>query len=89
MNILEHTAQGATIQLDQRELLLVMALIQEGRDSFGCDTESGEALDQFFSRANVLVETARREGLKATMQQQKISTFSCPEPGAHKDASNA
>ena len=31
INLLEHNASGATIRLDQRELLLVMALIQEGR----------------------------------------------------------
>ena len=49
MNILEHSAQGATIKLDQRELLLVMALIQEGRESFGCNTDTGIALDQLFS----------------------------------------
>ena len=46
MKLLEHSAQGATIQLDQRELLLVMALVQEGRESFGCNTNSGRALDE-------------------------------------------
>ena len=88
MNILQHNAQGATIQLDQRELLLVMALIQEGRESFGCNTDTGKALDQFFSSANVLVEEARRKGLKKTMQQQKISTVAAPEPELQQDASN-
>ena len=88
MNILEHNAQGATIQLDQRELLLVMALLQEGRESFGCNTDSGKALDQLFSSANVLVEEARRKGLKVTMQQQKISTVAAPESELQQDASN-
>jgi hypothetical protein len=88
MKLLEHSAQGATIQLDQRELLLVMALVQEGRESFGCHTESGRALDQLFSSANVLVEQARRENLKKTMLQQKIGIVVLPESGLHKDASN-
>jgi len=88
MKILDHDGHGATIQLDQRELLLVMALVQEGRASFGCDTESGVALDQLFSSANVLVEEARRRNLRQTMRRQKISTVVPPEPGYRKDASN-
>ena len=88
MNLLEHSARGATIQLDQRELLLVMALVQEGRESFGCHTESGLALDQLFSSANVLVEQARRKSLKKSMLQQKISTVVSPNSNPHKDASN-
>jgi hypothetical protein len=88
MDILEHNAQGATIQLGQRELLLVMALIQEGRESFGCNTDSGKALDEFFSAANVQVEEARRRNLKKTMLRQKISVVASPETTAHKDASN-
>ena len=88
MKLLEHNAQGATIKLDQRELLLVMALIQEGRESFGCNTDSGKALDQLFSSANVFVEGARRKNLKKTMQQQKISTVVAPESELQQDASN-
>ena len=88
MNILEHNAQGATIRLDQRELLLVMALVQEGRASFGCDTESGRALDQLFSSANILVEEARRSSLKRSMQRQKISIVVPPETDYPQDASN-
>jgi hypothetical protein len=88
MNILNHNAQGATVQLDQRELLLVMALIQEGRESFECNTDSGKALDKLFSSANVLVEQARRENLEKTMIQQKIRTVASPETAMRKDASN-
>ena len=88
MNILNHNAQGATVQLDQRELLLVMALIQEGRESFECNTDSGKALDKLFSSANVLVEQARRANLEKTMVQQKIRTVASPEPALRKDASN-
>jgi hypothetical protein len=88
MNILNHNAQGATVQLDQRELLLVMALIQEGRESFECNTDSGKALDKLFSSANVLVEQARRANLEKTMIQQKIRTVASPEPAMRNDAAN-
>lgn len=88
MNLISHTAQGATIQLGQRELLLVMALIQEGRESFGCDTDTGKALDQFFCSANVLVEETRRETLKNSMLRQKISLVATPEVQPHKGVSN-
>jgi len=87
MKILEHDGRGATIQLEQRELLLVMALVQEGRASFGCDTESGQALDQLFSSANVMVEQARRDDIKMSMQQQKISTVVVPGSELQQDAS--
>ena len=88
MNIIEHDAQGASIRLDQRELLLVMALIQEGRQSFGCNTDTGKALDELFSSANVLVEEARRAALKKTMVRQKISMVATLENALHRDASN-
>jgi hypothetical protein len=88
MNIVEHNAQGATIRLDQRELLLVMALVQEGRQSFGCNTDTGKALDELFSSANILVEEARRETLKKSMVRQKISLVATLENALHKDASN-
>lgn len=89
MQIIEHSAQGATIRLDQRELLLVMALIQEGRESFGCNTVSGEALDQLFSSANGLVEEARLKYQKRPMVLQKIRTVAVRGPAPHKAASNS
>ena len=88
MNIVGYNAQGATIQLGQRELLLVMALIQEGRASFGCNTDSGVAVDELFCSANVLVEEARRRNLKKAMVRQKISVIAAPESPLRKDASN-
>lgn len=88
MNILEHNAQGATIRLDQRELLLVMALLQEGKETLGCNNDIGKALDRFFCSANVLVEEARRNTLKKTMVRQKISTVACADNGLQQDASN-
>lgn len=88
IKLLEHNARGATIRLDQRELLLVMALIQEGRESFGCNTDTGKALDEFFSSANLLVEEARRQTLTTTMVRQNIRIVASPEPALQKDASN-
>jgi hypothetical protein len=79
MNVIDHSAKGATISLGQRELLLVMALVQEGRESFECNTETGKALDDFFSSANVLVEEARRQIVQQTMLHQKISLVATSE----------
>ena len=62
MNLLNHNAQGATIHLDGRELLMIMALIQEGRISFECEGITGNALDELFSTAVILVEEARNTG---------------------------
>jgi len=88
MKLLEHSAQGASIQLDQRELLLVMALVQEGRESFGCNTSSGRALDELISQANVLVETARRENQLNRLERPRISTVIDPQQGLPRDAAN-
>jgi hypothetical protein len=88
IHLLEHNASGATIRMDQRELLLVMALIQEGRESFGCNTETGKSLDSFFSSTNLLVEEARRQTLKTTMMRQRIGIVASPDPALQKDASN-
>jgi hypothetical protein len=87
-NILEYNAQGATIRLDQRELLLVKALIQEGRESFGCNTVSGKALDDLFSMANTLVEVAHRKHQITRISPQKSRRVATLEPAAHKDASH-
>lgn len=64
MKIIDHNAEGATFHLDQRELLMVMALVQEGRDSFECEGQTGQALEQLFNSAVVWVEDARRLELK-------------------------
>lgn len=89
INLVEYSAQGATIELGQRELLLVMALIQEGRESFGCKTDTGEALDEFFCEINVQVEEARRKQLKKAMMRQKISVVTEPYCESRPEASNA
>jgi len=79
MKILEHNGLGASIQLDQRELLMVMALIQEGRDSFECEGQTGLQLDQLFSSANLLVEQARRNDLKKHGMLQKVGKVAAGE----------
>jgi hypothetical protein len=91
MNILEHNGQGATIHLEQRDLLMVMALVQEGRDSFQCNGLSGQALDQLFSTANLLVEEARRTDLRKNMLKQKVGKVAEPElmPEHTREASNS
>lgn len=58
MNLFSHNAEGATIHLDGRELLMIMILIQEGRFSFQCDDPTGQALDELFCSAVNLVGEA-------------------------------
>ena len=60
MNLVSHNSEGATIHLDPRELLMVMALVQEGRCSFECEGGTGKDLDQLFCSAVVKVQEARR-----------------------------
>ena len=68
INLLSHDAEGATIRLDGKELLMVMVLIQEGRLSFQCDDPTGQALDELFCSAVTSVEEARKT-------RQKISAL--------------
>ena len=60
MDLLDYDDEGATLRLEQRELLMLMALIQEGRDSFSCTSRIGAELDGLVSSANILVEQERR-----------------------------
>jgi hypothetical protein len=89
MNILDHDTHSATIRFDQHELLLVMALVQEGSESFGCDTNSSKAVHEVFSKANILVESARRMDLKRPRTRQKIHLVAAPEPASGRVVSNA
>ena len=62
MKLLHHDAKGATMHLDGKELLMMMALVQEGRESFECKSPTGQALDELVSRAVMLVnEKARKD----------------------------
>ena len=61
MKMLEHSARGATLQLDERELLMLMALVQEGRISFECEGLTGQALDDLVSTAVTQVRRAREQ----------------------------
>lgn len=51
MKLLDCNANGATIHLDGKELIAMMALIQEGRMSFDCESITGKGLDELVSRA--------------------------------------
>ncbi len=64
MKILRYTSKSAVIDLSQPELLLAMALIQEGREALQCNSDASKALDTLFVSANILVEQARRKALK-------------------------
>ncbi len=78
MNILEHNNQGATIKLDQRELLLAMALVHEGRVSFDCNTDTAKGLDELFNLANLLVEESRRRSLRIPTARKRIHLVAAP-----------
>jgi hypothetical protein len=66
MKLLKHDAEGASIHLDETELRMVMVLIQEGRIAFDCDSPTGEALDELFRSAAMLVQEARITGHELT-----------------------
>lgn len=85
INILEHDTLGATIRFDQHELLLVMALVQEGQVSLGYNTGFVKAADEMFSLANILVEDARRRDLKRPRVRKKIHLVT--EPNVSSTAS--
>ena len=61
MKMLEYSAEGASLHLDERELLMLMALIQEGRFSFVCEGVTGQALDDLVSTAVTSVRRAREQ----------------------------
>lgn len=86
MKLLEHDGEGAVLRLEQRELLMLMALVQEGRDSFGCTAQTGQELDALVSRANMLVEQARRAKLRITPLGHKMGTVVAPEDPDRKVA---
>jgi hypothetical protein len=58
--ILDYTANGASIQFTQSELLLVTTLVERGGEIFGCNSKISKKLDRQFSLANLLVEEQRR-----------------------------
>ncbi|MEZ5573876.1 MAG: hypothetical protein R3E64_17955 [Halioglobus sp.] len=86
-NIPDHSASAVTIGMDQGELLLVMALVQEGRQSFGCNTDAGRAVEALFCSAKVLVEYACRRNLTRPLMRQRIQQVATPEPAQQRDSS--
>ena len=69
MELVEFDACGATIRLDKKELRMAMALIQEGRIAFDCDSPTGQALDGGFRTAAWLVSDAEEVGQELTSIQ--------------------
>ena len=62
MKLVSHDAEGATRHLQETELQMVMALIQEGRLAFECDSPTGHALNELFKSAAKRVQRARTKG---------------------------
>lgn len=86
MKLEEHDDKGALLRLEQRELLMLMALVQEGRDSFGCTAETGKELDALISTANMLVEQARRAKIGITPLRHRMGTVVAPDGQDQKTA---
>lgn len=64
MKLVNVNAEGATIHLEEFELRMAMALIQEGRIAFECDSPTGSDLNELFKSAAKLVYRARITGQK-------------------------
>ncbi len=73
MKLVNINAEGATIQLEETELRMAMALIQEGRLAFECDSPTGSDLNELFKFAAKLVCRARITGQKIASVHRKCS----------------
>ena len=82
MDLIKHNAQGATIHLNEWELVIAMALIQEGRDSFECQGKTGKALDNLFSTAVALVDQARQSALQPQTREEPAPIKTAPATAA-------
>lgn len=60
MELLDHNAEGAIIQLDERELEVLLALEQQGRLAANRQEPTGQALDELLRTAAALVKRARQ-----------------------------
>ena len=58
MDLLGYDGEGASLHLNQRELLMLMALVQEGRASFECQSLTGQQLDHLISTASVISQAS-------------------------------
>ena len=66
MELIDQTAEGATIHLDESELHVAMALIQEGRSASDHHRLTDQALEELFRTAALLVHAARKADQKIT-----------------------
>lgn len=64
MEILEATPDGAKLHFEPYELLLLIAIVEEGRISFECDFPVAEALERGIRSATIRVhnEDYRTQG---------------------------
>lgn len=60
MELIDHNAEGVVIQLDERELEVLLALEQQGRLATNHQEPTGHALDELLRTAAALVKQAQR-----------------------------
>ena len=60
MQLIDHDADGATLRLDQKELLMMYALVQEGRIVFECDSPRGLAIEKCLQGAAMRIAKAQK-----------------------------
>jgi hypoxanthine-guanine phosphoribosyltransferase len=88
MKILDYNSRGATIQFAQRELLLVMALLEKGKTVFDCNSKISKRIERQITLVNLLVENKRREAGKVRIFRENIGVFRTVQPALRVLASN-
>ena len=69
MKLLSHANDKVTIELTRHELHPANALIQEGRISHQCDSQTGQALEDGFRSLVMTVEGSLKAGQETTNMQ--------------------
>ena len=60
MQLIDHDAEGAILRIDQKELLMMYALVQEGRIAFECDSPRGLAIEKGLQGAAMRIAKAQK-----------------------------
>lgn len=64
MELLDHNAEGVVIQLDERELEVLLALEQQGRLATNHQEPTGQALEELLRTAAALVKRAQHREMR-------------------------